>query len=403
MEYSPLSHSLTKQINKIDKKNNGIYFTPPETINKNLKLLEPYIDNIKNVLEPSCGSCEYIRMLHNNYKHLEITGIELNKTIYDSITFLENDTITLYHQNYLLFNTTKLYDLIIGNPPFFVVKKNEIEKCYHPYFDGRPSIFIPFIIKSLQLLNTNGILSFILPKNFLNSLYYDKTRKYIFTDFKILDIVECNDKYIDTSQETILLIVQNKLELELEENNNYILDINNFTILGIPENITQLKSLYHNSTTLDKLNFKVSVGTVVWNQCKDILTEDSSKTLLIYSSDIKDNKLDIQQYSNHEKKNYINKEGITEPLLLINRGYGNGAYSFNYCLLDDNSIEYLIENHLICIRYKEDLDKLDLLTLYNIIINSLTNPKTQQFVEIYFGNNAINTTELASILPIYDM
>ena len=403
MEYSPLSHSLTKQINKIDKKNNGIYFTPPETINKNLKLLEPYIDNIKNVLEPSCGSCEYIRMLHNNYKHLEITGIELNKTIYDSITFLENDTITLYHQNYLLFNTTKLYDLIIGNPPFFVVKKNEIEKCYHPYFDGRPSIFIPFIIKSLQLLNTNGILSFILPKNFLNSLYYDKTRKYISTHFKILDIVECNDKYIDTSQETILLIVQNKLELELEENNNYILDINNFTILGIPENITQLKSLYHNSTTLDKLNFKVSVGTVVWNQCKDILTEDSSKTLLIYSSDIKDNKLDIQQYSNHEKKNYINKEGITEPLLLINRGYGNGAYSFNYCLLDDDSIEYLIENHLICIRYKEDLDKLDLLTLYNIIINSLTNPKTQQFVEIYFGNNAINTTELASILPIYDM
>ena len=403
MEYSPLSHSLTKQINKIDKKNNGIYFTPPETINKNLKLLEPYIDNIKNVLEPSCGSCEYIRMLHNNYKHLEITGIELNKTIYDSITFLENDTITLYHQNYLLFNTTKLYDLIIGNPPFFVVKKNEIEKCYHPYFDGRPSIFIPFIIKSLQLLNTNGILSFILPKNFLNSLYYDKTRKYISTHFKILDIVECNDKYIDTSQETILLIVQNKLELELEENNNYILDINNFTILGIPENITQLKSLYHNSTTLDKLNFKVSVGTVVWNQCKDILTEDSSKTLLIYSSDIKDNKLDIQQYSNHEKKNYINKEGITEPLLLINRGYGNGAYSFNYCLLDDDSIEYLIENHLICIRYKEDIDKLDLLTLYNIIINSLTNPKTQQFVEIYFGNNAINTTELASILPIYDM
>ena len=403
MEYSPLSHSLTKQINKIEKKNNGIYFTPPETINKNLKLLEPYIDNIKNVLEPSCGSCEYIRMLHNNYKHLEITGIELNKTIYDSITFLESDTITLYHQDYLLYNNTKLYDLIIGNPPFFVVKKNDIEKCYHPYFDGRPSIFIPFIIKSLQLLNTNGILSFILPKNFLNSLYYDKTRKYISTHFKILDIVECNDKYIDTSQETILLIVQNKLELELEENNNYILDINHFTILGIPENITLLKSLYHNSTTLDKLNFKVSVGTVVWNQCKDILTEDSSKTLLIYSSDIKDNKLDIQQYSNHEKKNYINKDGITEPLLLINRGYGNGAYSFNYCLLDDDSIEYLIENHLICIRYKEDIDKLDLLTLYNIIINSLTNPKTQQFVEIYFGNNAINTTELASILPIYDM
>ena len=53
-DYSELSLSLTKKINKNDKKSNGIYFTPKRTIDKNIELLKPYIKNFRNVLEPSC-------------------------------------------------------------------------------------------------------------------------------------------------------------------------------------------------------------------------------------------------------------------------------------------------------------------------------------------------------------
>ena len=82
LSYSTLSISLTKQINKMEKKNQGIYFTPPNTVNKNIKLLEPYIKNIKDVLEPSCGSCEYVLCLNKIYPELTITGIELNNIIF---------------------------------------------------------------------------------------------------------------------------------------------------------------------------------------------------------------------------------------------------------------------------------------------------------------------------------
>ena len=85
MDYSPLSKELTSKLSKTLKKNGGIYFTPPSIIVENIKLLEPYMNTISNVLEPSCGSCEYINALLNNYKHLKITGIELNSTIYESI------------------------------------------------------------------------------------------------------------------------------------------------------------------------------------------------------------------------------------------------------------------------------------------------------------------------------
>lgn len=397
LSYSDLSRTLTQQISKNDKKNGGIYFTPPKTIDYNISLLDEFIPNIHNVLEPSCGSCEYILSLNRKYTNLNITGIEFNETIYESIKPLENENITLRNENYLLHEDTIKYDLIIGNPPYFVMSKNDVDPIYYNYFDGRPNIFILFIIKSLHLLNHSGILSFVLPKNFLNCLYYNKTRKYILNNFKIINIIICNDNYLETKQDTIILIVQNKIN---SNNDKYILINDDNIIFGTPETIIQLKSLYENSTTLSKLNFTVNVGNIVWNQCKNKLTDDITKTLLIYSSDIRNNELCVQHYSNEEKKNYIERKGLTNPLLVINRGYGVGKYKFEYCLIEGN-IEYLIENHLICVKYNSTIDNEELITLYKRIINSFENEQTKQFINLYFGNNAINTTELQNILPIY--
>ena len=176
------------------------------------------------------------------------------------------------------------------------------------------------------------------------------------------------------------------------------------TIFGTQDNIQIMKSLYNESKTLFELGFTVSVGNVVWNQCKKDLTDDDTKTRLIYSSDISNNKLSIKKYSNEEKKNYIHKIGDNKPLLVINRGYGVGCYNFNYCIINENdNINYLIENHLICIKYSKSLPKEDLIEKYKQLIHSFKNKKTIEFIKIYFGNNAINTTELCKILPIYDI
>ena len=397
MEFSLLSKELTNNLTKTIKKENGIYFTPPSCVNKNIQLLEDYITKSTNVLEPSCGSCEYITALNRLFPHVKITGIEYNETIYKNILQLKNDKITIYNMDYLEYSTDIKYDLIIGNPPYYVMKKEDVNKEYYKYFEGRPNIFILFIIKSLQLLNVDGILSFVLPKNFLNCLYYDKTRQYIHKYFQILHIIDCtNDKYIETQQDTIILIIQKKL---LNNNDRYIININNYIIFTNEENKKTLMKLYENSKSLWDLDFKVSVGTVVWNQCKNILTDDKTKTRLIYSSDINNNTLIMKKYNNEDKKNYINKPGITRPMIVINRGYGVGEYNFNYCLIDETN--YLIENHLICIECKNDLPHDQLIDLYKKLMLSLQDQRTLTFIDIYFGNNAINTTELNHILPIY--
>ena len=398
MDYSALSKDLTNSLPTLIKKKNGIYFTPPTCVINNIELLQNFITDDMNILEPSCGSCEYITALHRLFPNLNITGIEYNKTIYESIVHLNNDKIVINNMNYLHYITDKKYDLIIGNPPYYVLKKSDVDKCYHRYFDGRPNIFILFIIKSIQLLNNNGILSFILPKNFLNCLYYDKTRKYIKTHFQILHIIDCKDaKYIETQQDTIILIIQ---KTDNCDNTEFILEINNYIIFVNKANKEKITNLYLNSKTLFELGFKVNVGTVVWNQCKTLLTDDTTKTRLIYSSDIDNNKLIIKKYNNIVKKNFINKPGITRPMIIINRGYGVSEYKFNYCLIDEEK-EYLIENHLICIECISDLPRDKLIEEYKKIIISLNDNRTAKFIAIYFGNNAINTTELNNILPIF--
>ena len=397
MDFSEQSKQLTKQLSKEEKKNNGIYFTPPSIIAKIIKTLFPYFKNITNVLEPSCGSGEFIQRLER-FSKFKIDGIEYNETIYNSIKHKFNSTIL--NIDFLGWNSTKKYDLIVGNPPFYVMKKNEIKnKNYDYYYTGRPNIFILFIAKSLELLNDNGILAFVLPKNFMNCLYYNNLRKYISNNFKIIDIIDCyKDKYLETQQDTIGFIIQ-KQNCVLN-NPKYTLNINKYTIFNSPRIISQIKECYSGTTTLQNIDFEVKVGNVVWNQVKDKLTNDVGETRLIYSSDIVNNQLSIKNYKNQEKKNYIKTAGKTDLLLVVNRGYGKGDYKFSYCLIDTDN-PYLIENHLICIKYKGDITKQELRKKYETIIKSLKNEKTKKFINLYFGNNAINTTELCEILPIY--
>lgn len=296
---------------------------------------------------------------------MEINGIEFIEPVYNSVKNLAQQNITIKNQDYLTFSSDIQYDLIIGNPPYYVMKKAQVNSIYHPYFDVRPNIFILFIIKSLGLLNTNEILSFVLPKNFINCLYYDKTRNYISKNYQILDIIYCNDKYIETEQETIILIVKNQ---SIINNSDFVKKINKYTVFGSKSDLVNLETVYKNYKTLGEMGFLVNVGTVVWDQCKDILTDSGEDTRLIYSSNVKNNTLSLYEFPKlikkkgskelivNPKKNYIKKKGVRGPLLVINRWYGVGEYQFNYCLIDMPK-RFLIENHLMVIKFNKKYQK----------------------------------------------
>lgn len=398
MSYTELSESITNTLDKKAKKMNGVYFTSQELIKKMIKMLGKR--RFKRILEPCYGSGEFIRELSKKYKKSRIEGIELNQLmceLCEKDDEINKENVDLIRGDYLKTEFEEEYDLIIGNPPFFVMKRGDVNEEYIPYIEGRPNIFILFILKSLKLLKKGGILSFILPSSFKNCLYYNKLRDLIDKNYEIISIEDCEGaKWLETTQETMILCVKKKVG----KNGEWVIKKGEYTIFNTKEKVERITELYEGSKTLSEMNFKVNVGNIVWNQCKEELSNDENDTRLIYSGDIKEKKLIKREYKNELKKNYIKKGGSQEIILVMNRGYGVGRYNFDYCLIDIEK-NYLIENHLICIRYEKDIEKEKKRELYLKICNSFDDERTKEFIRLYFGNGAVNTTELREIIPIY--
>jgi hypothetical protein len=89
LKFSELSLALSAKLTKKLKKNYGIFFTSKKLVNIILDRLKIILTklNIKimKVLEPSCGSGEFLLGLNEYFSKLTILGIEYNDTIYDSI------------------------------------------------------------------------------------------------------------------------------------------------------------------------------------------------------------------------------------------------------------------------------------------------------------------------------
>ena len=142
----------------------------------------------------------------------------------------------------------------------------------------------------------------------------------------------------------------------------------------------------------------VKTGDVVWNQEKEKLSDKG--VLLIYSTNIVDGTLVIDNINSkkQEKKQYIkdyHKTPISGKAILVNRGYGNVKYKFNYIYVDLK--EFYGENHvnMILPRNKESEKNLDL------VKKSFDDPRTFEFIQKFVGNGAMSKTEIETILPIF--
>ena len=409
-QYTQFSIDITLNLSKNEKKDYGIFITPKIIINKLFDSIMNFVSKngiiIQTILEPSCGTCEIVNYCDNNFNGVHIDAIEFNNTMFEYIKDLSfKNKVTIHHHDFITFNSSIKYDLIVGNPPYFVLEKEyTIPKKMEPYIYGRPNIFGLFIIQSISMLAPNGILAFIIPRSFLNSSYYSKIRNYIKETCKIIEIIdfEKDNKFIDTQQSTFGMI----LKREPNNNNIHLIDCNYSIKIYDNYMFTNdslfLKNLLEGSTTLAELGLRVRTGNIVWNQHKDELTDDTNETILLYNSNLtKEHTIEIKSFKNEEKYQYIKKDGRIDPILVVNRGNGNSAYKLNYALIS-NIGPYLIENHLNEIYSTKKIKKEELIILFNKIIQSFENPKTQLFINTFLGNNGLSKTELETIFPIYN-
>lgn len=401
-QFSELSINVTKKLTKKEKQDYGFFVTPRVILEKLFACIQQHLTTKPtDVIEPSCGTCEIVNWIDNLFSNVNIDAVELNKTVYESIQDLTfNNNVTLLNQDFMNLGKAKQYDLLITNPPYFVCDKKYIPVEYKEYISGRPNIFGLFIIHSIHLVKQGGVLAFILPKSFMNSVYYAKIRQFVKETCDILQILdfEENKKFIDTEQSTIGLVLRKNCP-SVVANCDYSIKIGNqyiFTTNGV-----LLKEIFEGSTTIEALGLCVRTGQVVWNEQKSLLTNDENDTMLIYNTNVtNEHTIKMSNFKNKEKGQYIQREGKTDPIIVVNRGNGNSKYNLKYAIVDTNK-PYLIENHLNEIYPVTQINKKKLIELFHKISNSFTNPRTKQFIDLYLGNNGLSKTELETVFPIY--
>ena len=414
-QFSNASIELTKMLSKTDKKEQGIFFTPPAIVDILIaKCLANQNRNhpFQSILEPSAGSGEFIRGLHRAGivpTNIKIDAVEYNPTIYARASgdpeINQSTTTRWINADFLNYTPPESYkyDAIIGNPPYLVVGKDAVPPQYAEYMVGRPNLFGLFIVHSMSMLADNGILAFVIPKSFLNSAYYATIRNYMKQNGVLVEIVDftANGGFLDTLQATIGMIYRKTGPVAVLKECPYSIKLGSNFVFS--ENADHLRQLLAGSTTLAKLGLLVKTGNIVWNQKKELLSDNSADTLLIYNSNIDDQHgirlLDFER--NDTKKQFIKMEGNTDTVIVVNRGNGNSAYKHTYAVIRGTDRPYLVENHLNVIYAPSKMALAEKSRVFDMVLRSFQNPKTELFIRAFFGNNGLSKTELETIFPIF--
>lgn len=238
--------NLAKLIELANKNrySHSAFYTTKEVLNNVISILPNFDQDEINILEPSVGIGNFIPLLFKKYDYLKkvkLTVIdidnkilELLKIIFDDNFVPSNFEIKFICDNYLKVNFDFKFDLVIGNPPFTKLSIKEFNKYNQEniYSKGLTNLAGLFLEKSLR---DGKNISLILPKNLLNTIDYENTRKKL-KDLNLSSILDFGEiGFKGVLIETIALSISDKKNskvlvkslmknLEILQDKNYIFD-----------------------------------------------------------------------------------------------------------------------------------------------------------------------------------
>lgn len=188
---------LTEIIDKYSKKNtetNFIHF-----INNNLYAndINPFaiIITKTNIIIKVINICKESDIV---YKFFEEENILSNIKLIDTLEINETDD---------------KYDLIIGNPPFFKITKEQM-KLYYSYnkkMYGQTNIYELFINWAIKNIKKSGNIKYIIPQSFKSGLYFKNLRKEM-SKYCITSIININNTkkiFCDVEQAVLIINIKN--------------------------------------------------------------------------------------------------------------------------------------------------------------------------------------------------
>lgn len=203
------------------------YFTNKFILNEIVKTLPNFKKDSITIIEPSAGCGNFLPIIFKKYAHIKQVNlklIDINSQNLELLRLLYNKDIPknfnleFINNNFLNLESITA-DLVIGNPPFNKISKNE-------------NLAALFLEKSLKIAD---FVSMIMPKNLLNTKEYANTRKSLekkgvncIIDFGELGFngVLIETINISTGKAKEIKVQSMPLNLKLMQKSSYIFDKN---------------------------------------------------------------------------------------------------------------------------------------------------------------------------------
>ncbi len=145
---------------------------------------------------------------------------------------------------------------------------------------------------------------------------------------------------------------------------------------------------FKQTKTLKDYGFDVSIGEVVWNQEKSLLTENQNDNVLIYSDNIEYDSLNLDAFRKGRKR-FIKDKSVKYQNCIVFPRTVSKIIKFHY--IKDNN-RYIFENHVLVMTNKDTkmLDK---------FYEKLKSGVYDELLNSFFNSSNLTKGELLS-LPI---
>ncbi|MBU1131411.1 transcriptional repressor LexA [Patescibacteria group bacterium] len=394
----------TKYINETNlkyRKSLGQYFTPKTVREALLNKLPNTIKNPK-VLDPACGTGEFLITAKKYFKNPDLRGWDIDKKL-SNITKEAVPEARLKNIDALLNEDYEKYDFVIGNPPYYEFTPTVvIKERFKDIINGRINIFSLFIYQGIKWLKNGGYLAYVVPPSMNNGAYFLKLRKFITenTNIEYLHILDNSKIFHGALQSTMLIILKKGTN-----KGNYLFKKNGILIFS--ENAQYLKKSFKNKLTLHDLNYQVRTGRLVWNQNKELLTNNPKESIpLIWAHNITSNGLKLP-IINERKPQYVKiKKYDIGPAIVVNRITGSVNSAKLKAAIIPAEMKFIAENHINVIFPPSRQERINLKNREEIkftledIKKQLISDKKLKVVRNITGNTQISKTELEKLFPI---
>ncbi|MFH0947115.1 MAG: N-6 DNA methylase [Planctomycetota bacterium] len=369
----------------------GQFFTPED-------LRRALLDQVRlparpAILDPACGTGEFLRTAREVWPDAQLAGLEIDPELARIAAQVVPEAL-IRCEDALAAPFEPAYDLVLGNPPYFQFKPDAAFRMrYATAISGRPNTYACFVKLGLELLRPGGMLAFVLPPSMNNGAYFQSLREFILSTCRVesLRVQKSADRFVDANQAVMLLrIVKGE-----PDDGRFVFSRGPFRLLC--QHPERLRTLFEGATTLDALGYSVRTGSVVWNQVRELLSQEPEEAVrLLWAHNVGKGALDLRGKTG--KPGFVRgRKPLVGPAIVVNRVTGHGRKARIRAAVVPDRMEFLAENHVNVVLPPKEAAEKDVVR----VAAALADPRSTEMVRELTGNTQISSLELLYLIPVH--